>query len=147
MTVLNYSLQRNYTSTDGHKFSWLSSTYTPLSGNIFIKHGLQRSLEAVCWISQGPRVLHKQLTQSKTDPAQCRGVLAEPPFQLQPQQWHGALINSEPAYVRPAQCLPPSACRRGNSRGTSVLCQMPRITHSDALQKPAVVLLKVSAAA
>lgn len=150
MTVLSYSLQRNYTSTAGHKFSWLNSIYTPLSGNIFIKHGLQRSLEAICLISQGPRVLHKQLTQSKTVPA---APTAEPPFQLQLQQlpqwwrWCGALVDSEPAYVGPAQCLPPSACRRGNSRGTSALSQMPRITYSDALRKPAVVLLKVSAAA
>lgn len=37
----------NYASTDGHKFSWFNCTYTPLSGNMFVKHGLQRSLEAV----------------------------------------------------------------------------------------------------
>lgn len=114
MTVLNYSLQQNYTSTDGHKFSWLSSTYTPLSGNIFIKHGLQRSLEAVCWISQGPRVLHKQLTQSKTDPAQRRGVLAEPPFQLQLQQqlssWSSHQLRAsicQASSMSPPICLPP----------------------------------------
>lgn len=94
--------------------------------NIFIKHRLQRSLEAVCAITQGPRVLHKQLTQSKADPAQRRGILAKAPFQQQQPQrrrpWRGALINSEPAYARPAQSLPPSACRQGNSRGTSAKC-------------------------
>lgn len=40
VTVLNDSLQRNYPSTGGHKFSWLNFTYTPLAGNIFIKHRL-----------------------------------------------------------------------------------------------------------
>lgn len=100
MTILNYGLQQNYryTSTDGHKFSRLHSTYAPLSRNIFIKHGLQSSSEALCSTSQGPGVLHKQR----------RGVLAEPPSQ---QQWRGALVDSEPAYVRPAQCPPPPPSR------------------------------------
>lgn len=39
INILNYSPQQNVTSKERHEFSLLNFTYTPLSGNIFIRQG------------------------------------------------------------------------------------------------------------